>query len=73
MVSERCGGRLHIAERKEPKSNMIFLHELIREDIEGFCVVNSEPTHEHAHAFCWELHNKFEICILFQIRSPLTH
>ena len=67
MVSERYGGRLHTVERKEHESSMIFPHELIREDIEGFRVVNSEPTHEHVHAFCWEQNNKFEICIIFQI------
>ena len=45
----------------------------MREDIEGFHTVNSEPTEEHVHAFCWELNNNFEICIHFQIWSRLTH
>jgi hypothetical protein len=45
MSSERCGGKVHTVKRKKPENNMIFPHELIREVLEGFCIVNSEPTH----------------------------
>jgi hypothetical protein len=70
-----CGhhiGLIYTVEWKEHESSMIFLPRIYQGGHRGLphCKL---WTHSRTIECRWELNNKFEICILFQIWSRLTH